>query len=157
MGIKINHLAGKDLFEGNKKVILSFMQIVWRFWVAKKCGNEAEIVKWVNSEAGMERIGGLEDRKIGKGIVIAEVMERKGIKIDWSKMKEGKDWKEKEENAKYVMSVAWSQGLTVWMTWQSIVKVRPGILLAFLSSFDTTTQNSNNHHNHNHNQIQSLK
>ena len=140
IGIKnISTLSGKELMEGNKKVVLSFMGQIWKFYCSKKCGGEPEIVKWINSsnteQKNREKIGGIEDRKIGKGVVIAEVMERKGIKVEWKQVKSGTNWEEREENARYVTSLAWREGLKVWMTWQSIVKVRPGILLAFLSSF----------------------
>ena len=54
--------------------------------------------------------------------------------INWEIVNEGTDEKEKEDNAKYAISIARKLGATIFMTWDDIPELNKKMILIYVCS-----------------------
>eukprot|EP01089_Gocevia_fonbrunei_P001100 TRINITY_DN11049_c0_g1_i1.p1 TRINITY_DN11049_c0_g1~~TRINITY_DN11049_c0_g1_i1.p1 ORF type:complete len:277 (-),score=32.71 TRINITY_DN11049_c0_g1_i1:25-855(-) len=153
IGMRIIGFGGKDIVDGNRRFLLALTHQIWRFWILQHFGKvilnrtcsgklvtEAEIISWANSKivgAGRKsKISSLEDRQLCKGIYIIDLLYAlyPKVGVDYSLVTSGQTLGERDLNACYVLSLAWAAGLPVYIRYQNIVNLRPGTLLAFLTS-----------------------
>ena len=138
-GNKINSISGMDIQNGSKNHILA---IIWKLidlYTLKKTGNKSEqnLIIWANSKIPEERkIQNLKEKKLKDGlfwIYLLSAIEPKSINWDFVVVDNPSD-KDKEMNAKYVLSVARKLGAIIFVDWKDITEVNEKLLLTLLAS-----------------------
>ena len=108
-------------------------------YTLKKIGNKSEqdLINWANSKIPTERkIQNLKEKKLNDGlfwIYLLSAIEPKSINWDFVVVDNPSD-KDKEMNAKYVLSVARKLDAIIFVVWEDITEVNEKMLLTLLAS-----------------------
>ena len=138
-GYHIVGIGGADIREGNKKYILAIVWQLMRAHTLKVIGgkSEEELLKWANGKVSEPlRVKTLKDKRLNSSMFWIELLagiEPKCIRWDIV-VKEPKEDKEREMNAKYALSVARGLGACVFVVWEDLTQVKDKLLLTFLAS-----------------------
>ncbi|KAJ0403384.1 hypothetical protein ATCC90586_005328 [Pythium insidiosum] len=148
------NIGGADIFEGNKKLILS---IIWQSMrhqqlkllsdLARSRGRatgegitDADIIQWANQKV---RTGGkvnteivaFRDLSLADSLyLLALVHAVEPRAVNWEVVTPGKSDDDKAANAKYAISCAQKIGATVFLTFEDIVEVKPKMIMTFVAS-----------------------
>lgn len=140
-------IGGGDIRNGNKKYILAIVWQVMRDHTLQIIGGKTEkdLVDWANSRVDPEhKVKDLKDKSISDSMFLLDIC--KSIEprsIDWDIVKKNAtDDKDKESNAKYVISVARKLDALVFLVWEDIVEVKK-IVLTFIASLYDVAQKYN--------------
>ncbi|XP_062222913.1 fimbrin-5-like [Phragmites australis] len=144
------NVAGNDIVQGNKKLILAFLWQLMRTSILQLLKNlrshskekeitDADILIWANNkvkESGKtSRIESLKDKSISDGVFFLELLSAVQRRVvDWSLVKKGEDEEEKKLNATYIISVARKLGCTVFLLPEDIMEVNPKMILTLTAS-----------------------
>ena len=115
------------------------MEINEFIYTLKKIGNKSEqdLINWANSKIPTERkIQNLKEKKLKDGlfwIYLLSAIEPKSINWDFVVVDNPSD-KDKEMNAKYVLSVARKLDAIIFVVWEDITEVNEKMLLTLLAS-----------------------
>ncbi|KAH9306636.1 hypothetical protein KI387_011040, partial [Taxus chinensis] len=136
MQFSLVNVAGNDIVQGNKKLILAYLWQLMRYHALHMLMNlklkgkevsDAEILAWANSkvkEAGKESVmQSFKDKNLSTGIFFLELLDaiKRGV-VNWRMVARGKTDEEKKENASYVISVARKLGCSIFLLWDDIVE-----------------------------------
>ena len=119
------------------------------FIYLKKIGNKSEqdLINWANSKIPTERkIQNLKEKKLNDGlfwIYLLSAIEPKSINWDFVVVDNPSD-KDKEMNAKYLLSVARKLGAIIFVDWKDITEVNEKLLLTLLASLYEIDQKREN-------------
>lgn len=97
--------------------------------------SEDDLVKWANSLVGDIQIKSLKDSALSDGnflIKLCSAIEPRAI--NWEIVMKGETDEEKENNAKYVISIARKLGAVIFCVWEDIPKVNYKMLLVLVCS-----------------------
>jgi plastin-1 len=137
------NVSGVDIYEGNPKLVLG---IVWQLMrahileILKKLGggkpvDEDEILKWANSKVPGEKINSFKDPSLSSGVFLCKLCHSVSPKsCNMECVMKGETDEEKEQNAKYAISVARKIGCSVFLLWEDIVEVKPKMILTFIAA-----------------------
>uniref|UniRef100_A0A0E0K1P8 Calponin-homology (CH) domain-containing protein n=1 Tax=Oryza punctata TaxID=4537 RepID=A0A0E0K1P8_ORYPU len=144
------NVAGNDIVQGNKKLILAFLWQLMRTSILQLLKNlrthskekeitDADILIWANNkvkESGKtSRIESFKDKSIANGVFFLELLHAVNHRhVDWSMVKKGEDDEEKKLNATYTISVARKLGCTVFLLPEDIMEVNPKMILVLTAS-----------------------
>lgn len=144
------NVAGNDIVQGNKKLILAFLWQLMRTSILQLLKNlrshskdkeitDADIVIWANNkikESGKtSRIESFKDKSISDGLFFLELLSAVQPRVvDWDMVKKGEDDDEKKMNATYIISVARKLGCTVFLLPEDIMEVNPKMILTLTAS-----------------------
>lgn len=144
-GYHIVGIGSSDIRTGNKKFILAIVWQIMRDHTLQIIGgkSEEELVNWGNSVVSEEyRIKDLKDKSLSNGLFFIDIC--KSIEpraIDWDIVVKGSEEdKDKESNAKYVISVARKLGALVFLVWEDITEVKSNLLLTLTASLFDVAQ-----------------
>lgn len=138
-GFNIISIYNRDIQDGKKKHILFIVWLLMKAYTLKSIGEKSEedLIAWSNSKVPAKlKIKSLKDRKLNDGLFWINLLEAicPGC-INWNYIaKENLDDKQREMNAKYVLSIARSLGACVFVVWQDICEVNSKMLLLLLVS-----------------------
>lgn len=141
-------IGGVDIVDGNRKLVLALVWQLMRSYTLKLlCSlstdgsqiEDADIVAWANNKvasAGRStRISGFKDSTIANGLFLLDLLHScEARAVNWDLVTPGEAPEDRENNAKYAISVARKLGCTVFLVWEDIVEVKPKMIMTFLAS-----------------------
>ncbi|CAM0878928.1 unnamed protein product [Alopecurus aequalis] len=144
------NVAGNDVVQGNKKLILAFLWQLMRTSILQLLKNlrfhskdkeiaDSDILIWANNkvkESGKtSHIESFKDKRISDGVFFLELLSAVQRRVvDWNMVKKGEDDDEKKLNATYIISVARKLGCTVFLLPEDIMEVNPKMILTLTAS-----------------------
>jgi plastin-1 len=141
-------IAGQDIQEKNKKLMLALIWQAMRFYVMNfiktqfqgKDIGEDDIVRWANqmvSGAGKSSgpISDFKDKKIATGVFLIDLLGAcQPESVDSKLITPGQSEDDARLNAQYAISCARKMGCTVFCLWEDIVEVKPKMILTFIGA-----------------------
>lgn len=144
------NVAGNDIVQGNKKLILAFLWQLMRFNILQllknlrfhsKCKEmtDADILKWANTKVkGTGRTSQMEsfrDKSLSNGIFFLELLSAVEPRVvNWNVVTKGESDEEKTLNATYIISVARKLGCSVFLLPEDIMEVNQKMILTLTAS-----------------------
>lgn len=137
-GYTIVGIGGSDIRDGHKKYILAIVWQLMRAHTLQVIGDKSEedLLKWGNEVVPEQyRVTSLKDQKLSNSMFFIEIMNSiEPRAINWDIVVKDKEEKEdKENNAKYAISIARKLGACVFLVWEDITEVKSRLLLTFLA------------------------
>ncbi|XP_066317541.1 fimbrin-5-like [Miscanthus floridulus] len=150
LNFSLVNVAGNDIVQGNKKLILAFLWQLMRTSILQLLKNlrshskekeitDADILIWANNkvkESGKtSHIESFKDKTIADGVFFLELLSAVQSRVvDWNMVKKGEDEDERKLNATYIISVARKLGCTVFLLPEDIMEVNPKMILTLTAS-----------------------
>ncbi|XP_020083169.1 fimbrin-5-like isoform X2 [Ananas comosus] len=144
------NVAGNDIVQGNKKLILAFLWQLMRFNILQLLKNlrfhsqekeisDADILNWANSKVKASgktsQIESFKDRNLSNGIFFLELLSAVEARVvNWKLVTKGEDEEEKKLNATYIISVARKLGCSVFLLPEDIMEVNQKMILTLTAS-----------------------
>ena len=137
LGLKLPGIGGQDIVDGIPKLVIAVVWQLVRINYLKIIGSQSEddLVKWANSQVGDMQIKNLKDSALSDGsylLNLCSAIEPKAI--DWDIIMKGESDEEKENNAKYIISISRKLGAVIFCVWEDIVKVNYKMMLVLVCS-----------------------
>lgn len=144
------NVAGNDIVQGNKKLILAFLWQLMRFNMLQLLKNlrfhsqgkemaDADILKWANnkvkSSGRTSRIESFKDKSLSSGIFFLELLSSVEPRVvNWNLVTKGETDEEKNLNATYTISVARKLGCSIFLLPEDIMEVNQKMILTLTAS-----------------------
>ncbi|KAM5585387.1 hypothetical protein ABKV19_004674 [Rosa sericea] len=144
------NVAGNDIVQGNKKLILAFLWQLMRFNMLQLLRNlrshsrgkemtDADILKWANnkvkSTGRTSRMESFKDKRLSNGIFFLELLSAVEPRVvNWNLVTKGESADEKKLNATYIVSVARKLGCSIFLLPEDIMEVNQKMLLTLTAS-----------------------
>ena len=153
MKLALVGIGGEDIVGGNHKLLLGLLWQFIRFDTMRllsdlggtggAAAKDADVLKWANETvkaSGSERaIASFKDKTMTDGLFFIDLLraiEPRVINPELV-MDPADNDKDKEMNAKYVISVARKLGCNIFLLWEHIVEVNPKMLLVMTAAIMT--------------------
>ncbi|ONK72517.1 uncharacterized protein A4U43_C04F20240 [Asparagus officinalis] len=144
------NVAGNDIVQGNKKLILAFLWQLMRYNILQLLKNlkfhshekeitDADILKWANNkvkDSGKSlRMESFKDKTLSNGIFFLELLSAVEPRVvNWSLVTKGESGEEKKMNATYIISVARKLGCSIFLLPEDILEVNQKMMLTLTAS-----------------------
>eukprot|EP00249_Psilotum_nudum_P023578 c28927_g1_i4 orf=363-2282(+) len=142
------NVAGNDIVQGNKKLILAYLWQLMRYnmlhliknvKIQGKDVSDADILQWANDTVKNAKknssMDSFKDRSLSNGIFFLDLLGAVEPRVvNWSLITKGETDEEKKQNANYIISVARKLGCSIFLLWDDIVEVRPKMILTLTTS-----------------------
>ncbi|KAL6524264.1 Fimbrin-2 [Orobanche gracilis] len=144
------NIAGNDIVQGNKKLILAYLWQLMRcnmlqllknlrFHSLGKEINDANILEWANSKVrnsgSQNRVVSFKDRSLSSGIFFLELLSAVHPRsVNWSLVTKGSSEEEKKMNATYIISIARKLGCSIFLLPEDITEVNQKMMLTLTAS-----------------------
>ncbi|XP_021811150.1 fimbrin-1-like [Prunus avium] len=144
------NVAGNDIVQGNKKLILAFLWQLMRFNILQLLRNlrshsqgkemtDADILNWANnkvkSTGRTSRMESFKDKSLSNGIFFLELLSAVEPRVvNWNLVTKGESAEEKKLNATYIVSVARKLGCSIFLLPEDIMEVNQKMLLTLTAS-----------------------
>lgn len=144
------NIAGNDIVQGNKKLILAYL------WQLMRCNmiqllknlrfhshgkeiNDADILEWANNlvknSGGQLSMLSFRDKSLSDGLFFLELLSAVQPRVvNWSLVTKGKSDEEKTMNASYIISVARKLGCSIFLLPEDITEVNQKMILTLTAS-----------------------
>lgn len=146
--LSVVNLAGNDIVQGNRKLILAYLWQLMRYNMLhllrtiKYKGKEVsdtDILEWANTKVKASgkttRIESFKDKSLSSGLFFLDLLAAVEPRVvNWHLVTKGDTEEEKKQNANYTISVARKLGCSVFLLWDDIVEVRPKMILTLTAS-----------------------
>lgn len=148
------NIGGVDVVEGNKKLILALIWQMLRYYQLQLLSSlsgsgssrqlsDVDILEWANAKVGKssDAVQSFRDPKFSDStFLLALVTAIEPRSVNPSMIALGRTMAEKEQNAKYVLSVARKIGAAVFLTYEDIVEVKPKMIMTFVAALMSVDQ-----------------
>ncbi|KAF3331313.1 fimbrin-4-like protein [Carex littledalei] len=150
LNFSLVNLAGNDIVQGNKKLILAYLWQLMRFNILQLLKNlrcqsqgkeitDADILNWANSKirsAGRSsRIDSFKDRSIATGVFLLELLSAVEPRVvSWKLVTKGEEEEDRKLNATYIISVARKLGCSVFLLPEDIMEVNQKMIMTLTAS-----------------------
>ncbi|KAK1314708.1 Fimbrin-like protein 2 [Acorus calamus] len=140
------NIAGNDIVQGNKKLILAYLWQLMRCNILQLLKNlrfhshgkeitDADILNWANTkvkDAGRHaRIESFKDKSLSNGIFFLELLRAVETRVvNWNLVTKGETDEEKKMNATYIISVARKLGCSIFLLPEDILEVNSKMMLS---------------------------
>ncbi|KAI3865228.1 hypothetical protein MKX03_012818 [Papaver bracteatum] len=144
------NVAGNDIVQGNKKLILAFLWQLMRCNIIQLLKNlrshshdkeitDADILNWANAKvknAGKtSQMRSFKDKSLSDGIFFLELLSAVEPRVvNWSLVTKGETDEEKKMNATYVISIARKLGCSIFLLPEDITEVNQKMMLTLTAS-----------------------
>lgn len=143
------NVAGNDIVQGNKKLILAYLWQLMRRNVLQLLENlkfhgskeisDADIIRWANEKVKSvdkaSQMANFKDKSLSDGVFFLDLLGAVEPRVvNWSLVTKGETDEEKKQNANYIISVARKLGCSVFLLWDDIVEVRSKMILTLTTS-----------------------
>ncbi|KAG6736016.1 hypothetical protein POTOM_061298 [Populus tomentosa] len=147
------NVAGNDIVQGNKKLILAYLWQLMRFTMLQLLKNlrshsshsqgkeitDADILKWANNKvkkAGRtSQTESFKDKNLSNGIFFLELLTAVEPRVvNWSVVTKGETDEDKKLNATYIISVARKLGCSIFLLPEDIIEVNQKMILTLTAS-----------------------
>ncbi|KAJ3694647.1 hypothetical protein LUZ60_000024 [Juncus effusus] len=150
LNLSLVNVAGSDIVQGNKKLILAYLWQLMRFNILQllknlrfhsqgKEINDADILHWANGKVQASgrssRMESFKDKNLSNGIFFLELLSAVEPRVvSWKVVTKGEDDEEKKLNATYIISVARKLGCSVFLLPEDIMEVNSKMILTLTAS-----------------------
>ncbi|THU67657.1 hypothetical protein C4D60_Mb05t27020 [Musa balbisiana] len=144
------NIAGNDIVQGNKKLILAFLWQLMRYNILQLLKNlrfhsrekeikDIDILNWANdrvkNSGRHSRMDSFKDRSLSSGIFFLDLLSAVEPRVvNWSLVTKGERDDEKKMNASYIISVARKLGCSVFLLPEDILEVNQKMMLTLTAS-----------------------
>ncbi|XP_020171691.1 fimbrin-2 isoform X1 [Aegilops tauschii subsp. strangulata] len=144
------NIAGHDIVQGNKKLILAFLWQLMRYNILQLLKNlrfhsngkeitDNDILLWANKkvkDSGRQsQMGSFKDRSLSSGIFFVNLLSAVEPRVvNWSLVTKGEKDEEKQMNASYIISVARKLGCSIFLLPEDIMEVNQKMMLTLTAS-----------------------
>ncbi|KAK3032463.1 hypothetical protein RJ639_037276, partial [Escallonia herrerae] len=144
------NVAGNDIVQGNKKLILAFLWQLMRFNILQLLKNlrsrsqgkeitDADILKWaskkVKSTGRTSQMESFKDKNLSSGLFFLELLSAVEPRVvNWNLVTKGESDEEKKLNATYIISVARKLGCSIFLLPEDIMEVNQKMILTLTAS-----------------------
>ncbi|CAI0559720.1 unnamed protein product [Linum tenue] len=144
------NIAGNDIVQGNKKLILAYLWQLMRYNILQllknlrfhshgKEINDADILQWANgrvsSSGGQARMNSFKDKSLSDGIFFLELLSAVQPRaVNWSLVTKGITDEEKKMNATYIISIARKLGCSIFLLPEDLTEVNQKMILTLTAS-----------------------
>ncbi|XP_077221729.1 fimbrin-5-like [Tasmannia lanceolata] len=144
------NVAGNDIVQGNKKLILAYLWQLMRFNILQLLKNlrffshgkeltDADILTWANtkvkSTGRASQMESFRDKKLSNGIFFLELLSAVEPRVvNWNLVTKGESDEEKKLNATYIISVARKIGCSIFLLPEDIMEVNQKMILTLTAS-----------------------
>ncbi|KAK7276901.1 hypothetical protein RIF29_18049 [Crotalaria pallida] len=144
------NVAGNDIVQGNKKLILALLWQLMRFTMLQLLKNlrshsqgreisDADILKWANrklkSTGRTSHIESFKDKSLSNGLFFLELLSAVEPRVvNWNLVTKGEKDDEKRLNATYIISVARKLGCSIFLLPDDIMEVNQKMILTLTAS-----------------------
>lgn len=148
--LSLVNVAGTDIVQGNKKLIISYLWQLMRFSMLQLLKNlrshsqgkeitDADILNWANTKvkkAGRtSQMENFKDKSLSGGIFFLELLSSVEARVvNWSLVTKGETEEDKKLNATYIISVARKLGCSIFLLPEDIMEVNPKMILILTAS-----------------------
>jgi len=138
-------IGGADITDGQRKLILGYVWQLVRHATLKLVGGQTEqsMMQWANSRVRTPAAS-FKDRSISNGRFLIELfgsIEQRAI--NWDLITPGEDPEGREQNAKYILSIARKLGASIFCTWEDIVEVNSKMIMTLIATTINLAANYN--------------
>ncbi|GFP83309.1 fimbrin-5 [Phtheirospermum japonicum] len=150
LNFSLVNVAGNDIVQGNKKLILAFLWQLMRFTMLQLLKNlrshsqgkeitDADILNWANNkvrESGRNyKMESFKDKSLSSGTFFLRLLSCVEPRVvNWSLVTKGATDEDKKLNATYIISVARKLGCTIFLLPEDIVEVNQKMILTLTAS-----------------------
>ncbi|KAK3184469.1 hypothetical protein Dsin_031755 [Dipteronia sinensis] len=150
LNFSLVNIAGNDIVQGNKKLILAFLWQLMRFTMLQLLKNlrshsqgkeitDADILRWANNKvkkAGRtSQMDSFKDKNLSNGIFFLELLSAVEPRVvNWSVVTKGEADEDKKLNATYIISVARKLGCSIFLLPEDIIEVNQKMILILTAS-----------------------
>ncbi|XP_056171479.1 fimbrin-5-like [Syzygium oleosum] len=150
LNFSLVNVAGNDIVQGNKKLILAFLWQLMRFTMLQLLKNlrfhaqgkeitDADILNWANrkvKKAGRSsQMESFKDKNLSTGIFFLELLSCVEPRVvNWSLVTKGETDEDKKLNATYIISVARKLGCSIFLLPEDIIEVNQKMILTLTAS-----------------------
>ncbi|KDP39224.1 hypothetical protein JCGZ_00981 [Jatropha curcas] len=150
MRFSLVNVAGNDIVQGNKKLILAFLWQLMRHNMLQLLKNlrshsqgkevtDRDILRWANrkvrSMGRNSQIENFKDRSLSTGIFFLELLSSVEPRVvNWNLVTKGESDDEKRLNATYIISVARKLGCSIFLLPEDIIEVNQKMILTLAAS-----------------------
>nr|KJB42603.1 hypothetical protein B456_007G159700 [Gossypium raimondii] len=133
------NIAGNDIVQGNKKLILAYLWQLMRYNILQLLKNlrfhshgkeitDVDILRWANtkvSDSGSQsRMDSFKDKSLSDGIFFLELLGAvQPRSVNWSLVTKGVTDEQKKMNATYIISIARKLGCSIFLLPEDITEV----------------------------------
>ncbi|KAK3016123.1 hypothetical protein RJ639_006157, partial [Escallonia herrerae] len=138
LNFSLVNVAGNDIVQGNKKLILALLWQLMRFTMLQLLKNlrshsqgkeitDADILNWANSKVKSSgrtsQMESFKDKKLSNGIFFLELLSAVEPRVvNWSLVTKGETDEDKKLNATYIISVARKLGCSIFLLPEDIME-----------------------------------
>ncbi|KAK4793181.1 hypothetical protein SAY86_023616 [Trapa natans] len=150
LNFSLVNVAGNDIVQGNKKLILAFLWQLMRFSMLQLLRNlrshsqgkeitDSDILNWANNKvkkAGRtSEMDSFKDKNLSNGIFFLELLSAVETRVvNWSLVTKGETDEDKKLNATYIISVARKLGCSIFLLPEDIIEVNQKMILTLTAS-----------------------
>ncbi|KAM0918803.1 hypothetical protein ACQ4PT_008621 [Festuca glaucescens] len=144
------NIAGTDVVQGNKKLILAFLWQLMRYNILQLLKNlrfrsngkemtDDDILLWANKQVKdsgkQSQMESFKDRSLSSGIFFVNLLGAVEPRVvNWSLVTKGEKDEEKQMNASYIISVARKLGCCIFLLPEDILEVNQKMMLSLTAS-----------------------
>ncbi|KAI3457756.1 hypothetical protein Pfo_014419 [Paulownia fortunei] len=150
LNFSLVNVAGNDIVQGNKKLILAFLWQLMRFTMLQLLKNlrshsqgkeitDADILNWANNKVKKSgrtsQMESFKDKSLSSGTFFLELLSAVEPRVvNWSLVTKGENDEDKKLNATYIISVARKLGCTIFVLPEDIMEVNQKMILTLTAS-----------------------
>ncbi|CAI8587144.1 unnamed protein product [Vicia faba] len=150
LNFSLVNVAGNDIVQGNKKLLLAFLWQLMRFTMLQLLRNlrshsqgkeitDADILNWANNKvkkAGRtSQMESFKDKNLSNGIFFLELLSAVEPRVvNWSLVTKGETDDDKKLNSTYIISVARKLGCSIFLLPEDIIEVNQKMILTLSAS-----------------------
>ncbi|KAL2319467.1 hypothetical protein Fmac_028436 [Flemingia macrophylla] len=144
------NVAGNDIVQGNKKLILAYLWQLMRYNILQLLKNlrfhsrgkeitDADILEWANgkvsSSGSQSRMDSFKDKSLSDGIFFLDLLSSVQPRaVNWGLVTKGVTDQEKKMNATYIISIARKLGCSIFLLPEDITEVNQKMILTLTAS-----------------------
>ncbi|AET01347.1 putative calponin domain-containing protein [Medicago truncatula] len=144
------NVAGNDIVQGNKKLILAYLWQLMRYNILQLLKNlrfhargkeitDADILEWANSKVSsrgsQSSMNSFKDKSLADGIFFLELLSSVQPRaVNWGLVTKGVTDEEKKMNASYIISIARKLGCSIFLLPEDITEVNQKMILTLTAS-----------------------
>ncbi|XP_044465480.1 fimbrin-2 [Mangifera indica] len=144
------NIAGNDIVQGNKKLILAYLWQLMRYNILQLLKNlrfhsngkgitDADILEWANTKVSnsgsQNRMNSFKDKRLSDGIFFLELLSAVQPRaVNWGLVTKGVTDEEKKMNATYIISIARKLGCSIFLLPEDITEVNQKMILTLTAS-----------------------
>ncbi|XP_057507300.1 fimbrin-5-like isoform X2 [Actinidia eriantha] len=150
LNFSLVNVAGNDVVQGNKKLILAFLWQLMRFTMLRLLKNlrsssrgkeitDNDILNWANnkvkSSGRTSQMESFKDKNLSNGVFFLELLSAVEPRVvNWSVITKGETDEDKKLNATYIISVARKLGCSIFLLPEDIIEVNQKMILTLTAS-----------------------